>query len=344
MYANQKDYKATQHFFDTLGRETNTVTRCTLSEGALSNPASVLNRGWVSRKTTDYPFGTSDYSVYTDKRELKTVSFSVVSAEAETFIRQIFHPTNTLVPVIAQTNVLFRNGTSIITTHRESKWVRETRFTKYAEDGTQTDFTVSKTSDYTASITNAISYSDFLGRGIVQTTPLETVTSLYDGARSRILCTISSASPAITNLYNDLGERIGVISVGVTTLTLETYETLSNEIWRVLSRFQIADAITKASAVRVRDSRDFQTPCAAAKSSHQPPVRRARQPPLLIRKAAFLLKSQPPLSTHRLSGKVNMGASSSVRIQLGGITLSTTHLAEHTCDASKRTPGLMGSP
>ena len=152
-------------------------------------------------------------------------------------------------PVVAETNVFFRNGGDVSMKHWNGRWVRETRFSQYAADGTRSDFSVSEASDFNGSVTNAISHSDFLGRGIVQTTPLETATNIYDGASSRVLCTVSSASPAVTNLYNDLGEGIGMTSAGVTTLSLETYETLSNEIWRVLSRFQIAGGTTNGLGV-----------------------------------------------------------------------------------------------
>ena len=135
------------------------------------------------------------------------------------------------------------------TRYWNGRWVRETRFSQYAADGTRSDFSVSEASDFNGSITNAISYSDFLGRGMVQTTPLEAATNIYDGASSRVLCAVSSASPAVTNLYDDLGQVVGATSAGVTTLSLETFETVSNEVWRVRSRFQIAGGTTNGLGV-----------------------------------------------------------------------------------------------
>ncbi|MGI6494962.1 MAG: hypothetical protein ACOX5G_02525 [Kiritimatiellia bacterium] len=240
---------ATQHFFDALGRETNTVERCARIEGALTNSAAVHNRGWVSSETTAYPFGISDYSVHTDKRGLQTVAFSIPSSEAVTSARYVFVSPEEENPAIIETSTFFRNGRSVSTRYWAGGWSRETRFSQYAEDGTRSDFAVSEGSDFDGAVTNSVVQFDFLQRGIVQTTPLESVTNLYDGASSRIVRVLSSASPAVTPLYNDLGERIGATSAGVTTLSQETYETVSNETWRVFSSLQIADGTTNRLGV-----------------------------------------------------------------------------------------------
>jgi YD repeat-containing protein len=241
--------RATQHFFDALGRKTNTVERCARIEGALTNSAAVHNRGWVSSETTAYPFGISDYSVHTDKRGLQTVAFSIPSPEAVTSARYVFASPEEQDPAIIETSTFFRNGRSVSTRYWNDQWSRETRFSQYAEDGTRSDFAVSEGSDFDGAVTNSVVQFDFLQRGIVQTTPLESVTNLYDGASSRIVRVLSSASPAVTPLYNDLGERIGATSAGVTALSQETYETVSNETWRVFSSLQIADGTTNRLGV-----------------------------------------------------------------------------------------------
>ncbi|MBR3085389.1 MAG: RHS repeat-associated core domain-containing protein [Kiritimatiellae bacterium] len=255
-YENASDnaFRATQHFMDAFGRETNTVVRTCKVEGVAVNQDWTC-AGWRASSSVAYPFGASDYRVATDQRGGVTTTIRTATPEAD----------------IAQT--IASNKTTTVTSYRngDSKtleewagvasspgepplpsWRETRRFTEYSADGTRTAYSVTATSHSpTHQLTNSIARYNFLGRIVRTTTPLSDVLHAYDGNSSRVLSTLDSASGlAVTNLYDDLGEHVGQIASGIETRTETGYEVISNVLWRV----ETLSASPASPPLRVRTS------------------------------------------------------------------------------------------
>ncbi len=246
-YAPARHFWVTQHFMDALGRETNTVTKTARTEGIMTNPNAWTPEYPRFTDTTFYPYGTSDYSVQTDRLGTRTIFAKTTSAQQETTVSQTFHPTNYITPSTVSSNIWYRNGHSISDQHWGSQWTRESQFTDYNEAGTRFDISVTDASDYVTPVTNRISSCDFLGRTILTVTSMGTVSNAYDGASSRLVSTTSSSlatSSTTTFLYDDLGEQVGTAKYGITDASETRYEDISGEIWRVITRWRVAGGET----------------------------------------------------------------------------------------------------
>ena len=222
----------TQHYFDALGRETNTVVRPAKVEGVAVDPNFVYSKGWRTSETTTYPDGTSDYSVRTDMRGVQTVTTHTSHADREVTETQTFAPTNLVNPVILSRNITYRNGASVTQREWDGLWTRDTRLTEYDDSGCRIDIQVTEASDHPA-ITNSVTLSDFLGRTVATHTPLGVTSNFYDGATMRILATTRTGYPVTENLYDDLGDPVGAVVSGITNRTDVSYETFAGEVWRV---------------------------------------------------------------------------------------------------------------
>ncbi len=98
--------------------------------------------------------------------------------------------------------------------------------------------------------TNSVTRYDFLGRVVLNETPLSSVTYSYDGSSSRILSTTDSVSGVETTyLYDDLGEQIGQTRHGVTSASETDYQYINGEWWRVATQRTHAGAVTGSVSV-----------------------------------------------------------------------------------------------
>lgn len=154
-------YRVTQHFMDSLGRETNTVVRPAKTAGAAVEQNFVYNKRWRTSETTAYPYGISDYSVHTDARGVVTVSKSYPYGNRNEYEKQVFHPTNQVTPVTTDLSISYRNGASITQREWADQWTRESSLTEYDALGCRLDIQIAEASDYPA-ITNSVTLCDFL--------------------------------------------------------------------------------------------------------------------------------------------------------------------------------------
>ncbi len=245
-------FRVTQHFMDALGRETNTVTRCARTEGVAVNSAYSYGKGWRTSETTAYPDGTSDYSISTDARGVRTVTWRDAFPDREETTTEVYHPTNLTAAVTTTRTTTWRNGDTVSVREWGGKWTRETRRSDYAEDGTRVEYVITESSDTMRAVTNRLTRYDFLGRIVSQETPQGTTETTYDGSSSRVLSTTLNASGIIrttTYHYDAHGDQIGTTQNGITSLQTTTYETISNELWRVTTQATVADGRTNRLAV-----------------------------------------------------------------------------------------------
>jgi RHS repeat-associated protein len=225
-------FRVTQHYFDALGRETNTIVRPAKVEGVAIDPNFVYNKGWRTSETTTYPDGTSDCSVRTDMRGVRTVSRSSAYEDRDECQTQVFHPTNLVTPVSTDLSISYRNGATVTQREWNGQWTRNTRLTEYDDSGCRIDIQVTEASDH-AAVTNSVTLSDFLGRTVTTHTPLGVTSNFYDGATMRILATTRTGYPCTENLYDDLGDPVGAVVSGITNRTDVSYATVGGEVWRV---------------------------------------------------------------------------------------------------------------
>ncbi len=245
-------YKVTQHFMDVLGRETNTVTRCAKAEGVAVNSAYSYGKGWRTDETTAYPDGTSDYSISTDARGVRTVTWRDAFQDREETTTEVYHPTNLTTAVTTTRTTTWRNGDTVSAREWGGEWTRETRRGDYAEDGTRVECVITESSDTTRAVTNSLTRYDFLGRIVSQETPQGTTETTYDGSSSRVLFTTLNASGIVrtTYHYDAHGDQIGTTQNGVTSLQTTTYETISNELWEVVTQVQSGTTVNVQTSVK----------------------------------------------------------------------------------------------
>ena len=266
-------FRVTQHFYDALGRETNTVVYVGTTPGEATAAAASDGKAYTT-VTTAYPYGGSDYAVSTDERGVETTtSTSYGDGYAE---RNVYTATNGTDVLHAATRSHFGGGSS---TRREwlvgrdapiapqtTAWTEERRFTEYAPNGYRIDYVVTTSSDHPA-VTNSISTYDLLGRLVAVAKPTVTtgvspvagwsVTSnTYDGATSRILASTYTAGDIIRTtayLYNDWGDQVGTVLDGITNRTDTTYETDAlNIVWRVETSTVIGPSTNSLTIVRTQ--------------------------------------------------------------------------------------------
>ena len=285
-------YRVTQHFFDALGRETNTVVCMGTVPGEAEDPD--FNAESQSRRETQrggentstnlctpphlcssalkikYPYGGSDYSICTDERGKETVSQTDILGDAIESSETIF--TNGVEVLKTKNRTYFGGGSSM---RREwlggspssaTAWTEERRFTDYAADGKRIDYVVTESSDC-GIVTNSVSTYDLLGRLISTETPCVSTGGspssatawtiyAYDGTSSRMLSSTYTVGEVIrtsTFLYNDFGEQVGVLQDGITIRTDTEYETdSSNIVWRVTTERIFGAATNSCTITRER--------------------------------------------------------------------------------------------
>ena len=200
-------YRVTQHFFDALGRETNTVVYVGFTPGE-ANDFTASNGKAVTVETTDYPCGGSDYAVHTDARGVETIRRKDLFAGGTETSETVF--TNGIRVTSTKTRSVFGGGSSTRREWGEHDWTEESRFSDYSADGCRIDFTVTSSPDC-GTVTNSIAVYDWLGREVLRSVPgandsrIET-RRFYDGSSDRIIRIEADGSPDVTYGYDVRGE------------------------------------------------------------------------------------------------------------------------------------------
>ena len=253
-------HRVTRHFFDALGRETNTVVDVAFVPGEATTPTGGT-RFVASAVTTAYPYGGSGYSVHTDVRGKVTVRNTNLPGDCIETDETVF--TNGVEVMKTKIRDSFGGGSS---TRREwaagraapcppgapplSAWTEERHFDAYDADGRRVAYVVTESSDC-GIVTNAVTTYDWLGREVASETPLSSVTYVYDGSSSRILSSADAKSGVATAfLYDTRGELVGATVNGVTRRSDVSYKTdASNVAWRVTAERTFAAGRTNACTV-----------------------------------------------------------------------------------------------
>ena len=278
----QHAFRITQHFYDALGRETNTVTYAGTIPGEATTPAGGT-RSCASAATTAYPYGGSDYAIHTDERGAQTITST---SHESGYTEQTSYTTTNYTEVLRTTTRTYHGGGS--STRREwlvppsaggaqlaapVAWTEEHRFSEYASNGYRIDYVVTTSSDHPA-VTNSISTYDLLGRlvttavpaggsgvsplqsGSTGTTGVSPVanwlvtSNAYDGATSRILTTTKTGSLPVNYFYDEFGERIGTAQGNKSVWNRTTYETISQEVYRVVTTVRMTGSTTNAVQIQ----------------------------------------------------------------------------------------------
>ena len=234
----------TQHFFDALGRETNTVVGIAHTPGEASTPASILH----STFSILHSHIGSDYSVSTDERGATTVVATDILQDCVETTETVL--TNGVEVMETKTRSFYGGGSSTcrawgpILNSQFSFFNSSRRFTEYDALGRRVEYAVTESSDCGV-VTNSATTYDLLGRVVRIDQPAFSTNSIlhstfsilhsYDGFSSRVLETTTIAENIVRTtgyLYNDFGEQIGTVADGVTNRADVAYEQVSNDWWK----------------------------------------------------------------------------------------------------------------
>ncbi len=237
-------YRAVQHFFDALGRETNTVYGVAYTPGEAQSPTSTLHFTLYTLHSS-YPYGVSDYEVSTDMRGNETTTIRRAYSDCD--------EVETVESNKTTTATTYRNGASnVYEEWADGRWKHTAQTRSYGANGCRIDTTTITASDH-AAVTAQTIYRDFLGRVVREVRPTSDVSYTYDGASPRVLSATDSISgETVTRLYNDLGEAVGQVKNGVTNRTDTTYEVSSNVLWRVTTQTTAGGTRSVASVTQER--------------------------------------------------------------------------------------------
>ena len=235
-------WPVTRHWFDGLGRETNTVTES--SDGQLSNG---------SRKTS-YPNGSSDCSVTTDAHGNFTAT---TTSRTQNYDHTVAgqYAVGASSPYLVTTTTQYRNGQTVMRREWDNKFTQETRSAAYDSSGNRIETVTLQASDITGTVTNSVTTFDFLGRTASVVTPLGMTTYTYSTDRNQLVYTERTGGPAVERTdyqYDDSGEQIGsTVSYGTglptsSSFNATSYENVSNEVWRVTRSSRVTDSVTNS--------------------------------------------------------------------------------------------------
>ena len=245
-------YRVTQHFFDAIGRETNTVVYVgsTPSE-AIEKSAS--NGKVYSSAKTEYPYGGSDYAVSTDERGKVTISREdIVDGGIETG-ESVF--TNGIDVIRTKSRTYFGGGSSMRREWGGDKWTEERRFAEYADDGKRIEYVVTESYDC-GIVTNSVSLYDFLGRVVEEQDTIGYTCYTYDGSSSRMLDQTRVCGNIVRFaqfIYNSHGDKVGVLQDGITSRSDIAYDVDSSNIaWRVTTERVFGEGTNSCIVTRER--------------------------------------------------------------------------------------------
>jgi len=258
-------FRITRHFYDALGRETNTVTCIGSEPGAAVSQFhnSILPQFHTS---TIYPYGGSSYSIHVDERGAAT--FYSTCYNSGYIEHNVYTHTNMDTYCVCLTSTRDYYGGGSVTrrewiglTPYNPFWTEERRFTEYAPDGCRVDYVVTTSYDRYdpdigfLAVTNSVTTYDLLGRLVTVATPgangSTIVTSnAYDGATSRILTTTKTGSQPVNYFYDEFGERIGTAQGDKSVWDRTTYETISQEVYRVVTSVRMTGSTTNSVQIQ----------------------------------------------------------------------------------------------
>ena len=251
------EYRVVQHFFDGLGRETNTVTFAGGAPGAYAVPDAACGSNGCARisEETSYPFGGDDCSVSVDARGRVTVRERSEFADRAETLETVSWGEGASTQSVQTLTTAWRNGAQVTERRWDDRWTREIEWEDYDSDGCAVRYEVTESSDC-GTVTNRVTHSDFLGRTVLEETPLGTTATTYQGATGRADVTTVAAGGVTrvsTALYNARGEEVGSVRDGVTSRTDEGYEPDSDgNLWKV-TRSSVSTEGETASATERRE-------------------------------------------------------------------------------------------
>ena len=244
-------YRVTQHFYDALGRETNTVVYVGTAPGEATVASASEGKAYTTL-TTSYPYGGSDYAVSADERGKVTIRRIDILGSCIESGEAVF--TNGVEVVKTKNRSFFGGGSSMRREWDGDKFTEEHRFEDYAADGKRIEYVVTESFDC-GIVTNSVSTYDLLGRLITSAvrgangSTIATVNA-YDGATARILSAATTGSPVVTYGYNERGERASTSQDGTTILNDTSYETISQQIYRIAATVRMTGNVTNSVQVR----------------------------------------------------------------------------------------------
>ncbi len=243
-------YRVTQHFYDAIGRETNTVVYAGATPGEATIASSSNGKAYTT-VTTTYPYGGSDYAVSTDERGRVTIRCVDYEWDYVETVETVF--TNN-VEVLKTKSRAYVGGGSLMRREWGENWTEERRFTDYEADGRRIEYVVTESSDCGA-VTNSVSTYDLLGRLVSSAVPGANGSAIisfhtYDGTSSRVLSTATTGSLPIFHSYNGRGERVGTAQGDISSWGETTYETIGQEVYRVETSWRMTGAITNSVQIR----------------------------------------------------------------------------------------------
>ena len=239
-------HRVTQHFMDGLGRETNVVVYVAETDGEATNSTASAGRV-VSQTTSAYPYGSSDCMVSVDERGKRTV-VEMSEYEDRTRTLERVHDGNAQVCAMETETSRVRGGSTVVERRCDGKWTRKFSKEDYGADGCAVRCEISESSDC-GTVTNRIVRSDFLGRTVLEETPLGNTATTYIGSSGRVGATVFSAdgtSRTTTAIYNAFGERVGGVCDGVTTTGDSEYCVDDSGVWWRVERNVVFGSVTNS--------------------------------------------------------------------------------------------------
>ncbi len=236
-------FRVTQHWFDGLGRETNTLTCVGTVPGAAAvafvpdEGMGVASLGW-----TTYGVGNRDSAERAALSETRDTRGRVVATERvgrcdadETIVRT---GSAEYYPYLVQieTTTALRNGETKTHRYADGRSTATAHRTEWDADGLRVEVD-SMVLDTGETVTNAVVRHDALGRIASVWRPLGVTTHVYDGASSRIMSSTETAPDGTVRvvefLYDALGEQVATVRDGVTNTADVAYEAVDGVHWRV---------------------------------------------------------------------------------------------------------------
>ena len=243
------EHKVTQHFFDGLGRETETVVYAAAVSGEATNFAASDGKRLRS-SVTYYPHGGSDSSVAIDERGKVTESVNFEYEDRTENEELVYADEYATEPTMRTMTISQRGGMNVTEKEWDDKWTREYDVADYDANGCEVRYEITESSDY-GTVTNRITHSDFLGRAVLVETPLGNTATAYDGATSRAVAstfTAADVSQVTTPVYNDWGESVGSVRDGVTNRNDVAYEMDGDGAWWKVTRQAVVGSETNSVA------------------------------------------------------------------------------------------------
>ena len=241
------EHKVTQHFFDGLGREIETVVYAAAVSGEATDFAASDGKRLRSM-VTYYPHGGSDSSVAIDERGKVTESANFEYEDRTENEELVYADESATEPAMRTLTISQRGGMSVTEKEWDNKWTRDYDITDYDANGCEVRYEITESIDY-GTVTNRITHSDFLGRTVLTETPLGNTATTYEGATGRAVSstfTADGVSQISTPVYNAWGESVGSIREGVTNRNDVVYEMDDDGTWWKVTRQTVVGSETNS--------------------------------------------------------------------------------------------------